>query len=154
MKPMEGKPISDDEFDVLQVRLLVDACRDNDLRNFDLSVTLLKAMEAEFARRNDAGTCYGPRAFEKWLREHLLARNKRAHVLLAELEQDGTPVLKKMAKVVLRERYGEDESIELSRQAVKISKYALAVSVAIPLFIELRKPLWEWFSVIFSCSAK
>ena len=154
MKPVEGKPIPDDELNELQIRMLVDACRDNDLRNLDLSVSLLKAMEAEFSRRNDAGTIYGPRAFEKWLKEHLLARNKRAHVILAELEQAGTQVLKKIAKVVLRERYGEDESVELARKAVRISKYALVVSVAIPLFIELRKPLLDWLYAVFTCSAK
>jgi len=151
---MDEKHISDDEFQQLNLRLLVDACRDNDLRNIDLTVPLLKAIEAEFIRRNEAGTCYGPRAFEKWLKEHLLARNKRSHVLLAELEQDGTPVLQKIAKIVLRERYGEDESAEISRQAVWISKWALAASIIIPLFIEFRQPLWNWLSALFSCPAK
>jgi hypothetical protein len=33
MKPVEGKPIPDDELNELQIRMLVDACRDNDLRN-------------------------------------------------------------------------------------------------------------------------
>lgn len=61
---MEDNKITDEEFQEIQVRLLVDSCRDSDLRNLDLTVPLLKAMEAEFIRRNNAGTCYRPRAFE------------------------------------------------------------------------------------------
>lgn len=74
-------------------------------------------------------------------------------VLLAELEQDGTPVLKKIAKVVLKQRYDVDESAENSQKALVISKWAIAASVAVPLFIEFWRPVWAWINSTFSCHA-
>jgi len=126
---MEGNKITDEEFQEIRVRLLVDSSRDSDLRNLDLTVQLLKAIEAEFIRRNNKGTCYGPRAFENWLTEHLMARNKRPLILLAELEQDGTPILKKIAEIVMKKRYGIDEANKHLRRNNVISWLALLVGI-------------------------
>jgi len=143
-------PISDEEFEHLQINLLVDSTANNDLRNLDLTVSILKAMELEFVRRNNAGVCYGPLAFEKWLTEHLLARNKRPHLILVELVTDGSPILQKIAKNVLSQRYGETESNEISLKALRISKWALIVSIIIPLSIAFWKDIWKFFIYIIN----
>lgn len=131
---MENKPISQDEWDSLAVNLIVSEIGKNDCRNIDLNLTTLKAIEIAFEKKNAEGVMYGPRAFEEWLKQHLLNRNKRPLVILAELAEDGSPAMKRLAKVVLKERYGMDESVEIARRAMYISLAAMAVSVVLAIF--------------------
>lgn len=58
-----------------------------------------------------------------------MARNKRPLILLAELEQDGTSILKKIAKIVMKQRYGIDEANEHLRHNNIISWLALLVGI-------------------------
>lgn len=131
---MENKPISQEEWDSLAVNLIVSEIGKNDCRNIDLNLTTLKAIEIAFEKKNAEGVMYGPRAFEEWLKQHLLNRNKRALVVLAELAEDGSPAMKRLAKVVLKERYGMDEIVEIARRAMYISLAAMAVSAVLAAF--------------------
>lgn len=131
---MENKPISQEEWDSLAVNLIVSEIGKNDCRNIDLNLTTLKAIEIAFEKKNADGVMYGPRAFEEWLKQHLLNRNKRPLVLLAELAEDGSPAVQRLAKVVLKERYGMDESVEIARRAMYISLAAMAMSVVLAIF--------------------
>lgn len=131
---MENKPISQEEWDSLAVNLIVSEIGKNDCRNIDLNLTTLKAIEIAFEKKNAEGVMYGPRAFEEWLKQHLLNRNKRPLVILAELAEDGSPAMKRLAKVVLKERYGMDESVEIARRAMYISLAAMGVSVVLAIF--------------------
>jgi hypothetical protein len=131
---MENKPISQEEWDSLAVNLIVSEIGKNDCRNIDLNLTTLKAIETAFEKKNSEGVMYGPRAFEEWLKQHLLNRNKRPLVLLAELAEDGSPAMKRLAKVVLKERYGMDETVEIARRAMYISLAAMAVSAVLAAF--------------------
>ena len=131
---MENKPISQEEWDSLAVNLIVSEIGKNDCRNIDLNLTTLKAIEIAFEKKNAEGVMYGPGAFEEWLKQHLLNRNKRPLVILAELAEDGSPAMKRLAKVVLKERYGMDESVEIARRAMYISLAAMAVSVVLAIF--------------------
>jgi hypothetical protein len=131
---MENKPISQEEWDSLAVNLIVSEIGKNDCRNIDLNLTTLKAIEIAFEKKNSEGVMYGPRAFEEWLKQHLLNRNKRPLVLLAELAEDGSPAMKRLAKVVLKERYGMDETVEIARRAMYISLAAMAVSAVLAAF--------------------
>ena len=131
---MENKPISPEEWDSIAVNLIISEIGKNDCRNIDLNLTTLMAIEIAFEKKNAEGVMYGPRAFEEWLKQHLLNRNKRPLVLLAELAEDGSPAMKRLAKVVLKERYGMDESVEIARRAMYISLAAMAVSVVLAIF--------------------
>ena len=131
---MENKPISQEEWDSLAVNLIVSEIGKNDCRNIDLNLTTLKAIEIVFEKKNAEGVMYGPRAFEEWLKQHLLNRNKRPLLLLAELAEDGSPAMQRLAKVVLKERYGMDESVEIARRAMYISLAAMAMSVVLAIF--------------------
>ena len=131
---MENKPISQEEWDAVSFNLLVSMIGKDDCRNIDLNIQTLKGIEAAFEKKNAEGVMYGPRAFEEWLKQHLLNRNKRPLVLLAELAEDGSPAMKRLAKVVLKERYGMDESVEIARRAMYISLAAMAVSVVLAIF--------------------
>lgn len=131
---MENKPISQEEWDSLAVNLIVSEIGKNDCRNIDLNLTTLKAIEIAFEKKNAEGVMYGPRTFEEWLKQHLLNRNKRPLVLLAELAEDGSPAMQRLAKVVLKERYGIDESVEIARRAMYISLAAMAMSVVMAIF--------------------
>jgi len=131
---MENKPISQEEWDSIAVNLIISEIGKNDCRNIDLNLTTLKAIEIAFEKKNAEGVMYGPRAFEEWLKQHLLNRNKRPLVILAELAEDGSPAMKRLAKVVLKERYGMDESVEIARRAMYISLAAMAVSVVLAIF--------------------
>ena len=139
---MENKPISQEEWDSLAVNLIVSEIGKNDCRNIDLNLTTLKAIEIAFEKKNAEGVMYGPRAFEEWLKQHLLNRNKRPLVLLAELAEDGSPAMKRLAKVVMKERYGMDDSVEIARRAMCISLAALAVSAVLGVF-EIWKALYK-----------
>lgn len=131
---MENKPISQEEWDSLAVNLIISEIGKNDCRNIDLNLTTLKAIEIAFEKKNAEGVMYGPRAFEEWLKQHLLNRNKRPLLLLAELAEDGSPAMQRLAKVVLKERYGMDESVEIARRAMYISLAAMAMSVVLAIF--------------------
>jgi hypothetical protein len=131
---MENKPISQEESDSLAVNLIVSEIGKNDCRNIDLNLTTLKAVEIAFEKKNAEGVMYGPRAFEEWLKQHLFNRNKRPLVVLAELTEDGSPAMKRLAKVVLKERYGMDETVEIARRAMYISLAAMAVSAVLAAF--------------------
>ena len=131
---MENKPISQEEWDAVSVNLLVSMIGKDDCRNTDLDIQTLKRIEEAFEKKNAEGVMYGPRAFEEWLKQHLLNRNKRPLVLLAELAEDGSPAMKRLAKVVLNERYGMDESVEIARRAMYISLAAMGVSVVLAVF--------------------
>ena len=131
---MENKPISQEEWDSIAVNLIISEIGKNDCRNIDLNLTTLMAIEIAFEKKNAEGVMYGPRAFEEWLKQHLLNRNKRPLVLLAELAEDGSPAMKRLAKVVLKERYGMDESVEIARRAMYISLAAMAASVVLANF--------------------
>lgn len=131
---MEKKPISQEEWDSLAVNLILSEIGKNDCKNIDLNLTTLKAIEIAFEKKNAEGVMYGPRAFEEWLKQHLLNRNKRPLLLLAELAEDGSPAMQRLAKVVLKERYGMDESVEIARRAMYISLAAMAMSVVLAIF--------------------
>ena len=131
---MENKPISQEEWDSLAVNLILSEIGKNDCKNIDLNLTTLKAIEIAFEKKNAEGVMYGPRAFEEWLKQHLLNRNKRPLLLLAELAEDGSPAMQRLAKVVLKERYGMDESVEIARRAMYISLAAMAMSVVLAIF--------------------
>lgn len=131
---MENKPIAQEEWDAVSVNLLVSMIGKDDCRNTDLDIQTLKRIEEAFEKKNAEGVMYGPRAFEEWLKQHLLNRNKRPLVLLAELAEDGSPAMKRLAKVVLNERYGMDESVEIARRAMYISLAAMGVSVVLAVF--------------------
>lgn len=120
---MENKPISQEEWDSLAVNLIISEIGKNDCRNIDLNLTTLKAIEIAFEKKNAEGVMYGPRAFEEWLKQHLLNRNKRPLLLLAELAEDGSPAMQRLAKVVLKERYGMDESVEIARAEHGVRPY-------------------------------
>ena len=131
---MENKPISQEEWDSLAVNLILSEIGKNDCKYIDLNLTTLKAIEIAFEKKNAEGVMYGPRAFEEWLKQHLLNRNKRPLLLLAELAEDGSPAMQRLAKVVLKERYGMDESVEIARRAMYISLAAMAMSVVLAIF--------------------
>ena len=131
---MENKPISQEEWDSLAVNLILSEIGKNDCKNIDLNLTTLKAIEIAFEKTTAEGVMYGPRAFEEWLKQHLLNRNKRPLLLLAELAEDGSPAMQRLAKVVLKERYGMDESVEIARRAMYISLAAMAMSVVLAIF--------------------
>jgi len=139
---MENEKISQEEWDAVSVNLLVSMIGKEDCRNIDLNIQTLKAIEEAFEKKNAEGVMYGPRAFEEWLKLHLLNRNKRPLVLLAELAEDGSPSMKRLAKVVLKERYGIDETVEIARRAMYISLAAMAVSALLAVF-EIWKAIFR-----------
>jgi hypothetical protein len=135
---MENKPISQEEWDSLAVNLIISEIGKNDFRNIDLSLTTLKAIEIAFEKKNAEGVMYGPRAFEEWLKQHLLNRNKRTLIVLAELAEEGSPVLKRIAKAVMKERYKVDESTEIARKCIQVAYGSLGIS-AIVAAVEIWK---------------
>ncbi len=135
---MENKPISQEEWDGIAVDLIISEIGKNDCRNVDLNLTTLKAIETAFEKRSAEGVMYGPRAFEEWLRLHLLNRNKRSLVVLAELAEEGSPVLKRIAKAVMKERYKIDESTEIARKSIQVAYGSLGIS-AIVAAVEIWK---------------
>ena len=137
---MENKPISQEEWDSLTVNLIVSEIGKNDYRNIDLNLITLKAIEIAFEKKNAEGVMYGPRAFEEWLKQHLFNRNKRPLVVLAELSEEGSPVLKRIAKAVMKERYKINESTDIARKSMYVAYASLCIS-AIMAVVEMWRVL-------------